>query len=68
MAEDGTHLAEAFCTLSSVVRQMGQANVYSGSAAGSNSAGGYRIACEVAVTPVATSRLAVQLLRKQGRL
>ena len=68
MLEDGTHLAEAFCTFSSVVRQMGQANVYSGSAIGSSSVGGYRIACEVAAAPAATSRPVLQLLRKQGRL
>ena len=67
MVENKTHLAEAFCTFSSVVRQMGQANVYSGSAIGSSSVGGYRIACEVAVAPVTTSRPAVQILRKQGR-
>lgn len=68
MIEDRTHLAEAFCTFSSVVRQMGQANVYSVSAVGSISAGGYCIACEVAAAPVAISRPALQLLRKQGRL
>ena len=68
MMEDRTHLAEAFCTFSSVVRQMGQANVYSGFATGSISAGGYCIACEVAVAPVTHSPPAWQLLRTQGRL